>query len=30
LRYRDQTRVAAGIERAYTASARYLAELADH
>jgi len=30
LRYRDQTRVAASIERAYTASARYLAELAGH
>lgn len=27
LRYRDKTRVAASIERAYTASARYLAEL---
>jgi NTE family protein len=30
LRYRDQTRVAASIEHAYTASARYLAELAGH
>jgi NTE family protein len=30
LRYRDQTRVAASIERAYTASARYLAGLAGH
>ena len=30
LRYRDQTRVAASIENAYTASARYLAELAGH
>jgi NTE family protein len=30
LRYRDKTRVAASIERAYTASARYLAELAGH
>jgi NTE family protein len=28
LRYRDRTKVAASIERAYTASARYLAELA--
>lgn len=28
LRYRDKTRVGASIERAYTASARYLAELA--
>jgi NTE family protein len=27
LRYRDKTRVAASIDRAYTASARYLAEL---
>ena len=30
LRYRDKTRVATSIERAYTASARYLAGLADH
>jgi len=30
LRYRDKTRVTASIERAYTASARYLAELAGH
>jgi len=30
LRYRDKTRVAASIERAYTASVRYLAELAGH
>src|SRR5262245_8942167 len=30
LRYRDKTRGAASIERAYTASVRYLAELAGH
>ena len=30
LRYRDKTKVAASIERAYTASARYLTELAGH
>jgi len=28
LRYRDKTKVGASIERAYTASASYLAELA--
>jgi NTE family protein len=30
LRYRDRTKVGASIERAYTASASYLAELAGH